>query len=205
MTDAASGPMRLGVFGGAFDPPHVGHRMLVETALTQLQLDGLLVFPTGHAWHKKRRLSGAAHRVAMAELAFAGLRGVRVDVRETLRAGPTYTVDTLQELHAEHPGATLYLVIGQDQAADLRRWHAWTTVVQLAIICVAARSGSASFATGFVPPVGLEARFLRLSCPLVPVSATEIRHRAATGQGIAPLVGDAVARYIVLHHLYQSV
>jgi len=198
------GGLRLGVFGGAFDPPHAGHRALVEAALTELQLDRLRVFPTGQAWHKKRELSGAAHRVAMAELAFADLPRVRVDARETLRPGPTYSVETLRELHAEHPGATLYLVIGQDQAADLQRWHAWREVVQLAIICVAARAQSTGAATGFVPPAGLEPRFLRLSCPLLPVSATEIRRRAATGQSIVPLVGDAVARYIADHYLYQS-
>lgn len=204
MSDAATGSLRLGVFGGAFDPPHVGHRALVEAALVQLQLDALCIVPTGHAWHKERELSLARHRIAMAELAFADLPQVRVDPRETLRSGPSYTVDTLRELHAERPGATLFLLMGQDQASVLHGWHAWREVVLLAIICVAAREDPAGATGRFIAPAGLEPRFLQLRCPVLPVSATDIRARAGAHQSIAPLVGAAVARYIVHHHLYQS-
>ena len=197
-------PLRLGVFGGAFDPPHMAHRALVEAALQQLRLDALRVFPTGQAWHKTRTLSPAQHRVAMAELAFDDLPDVRVDARETMRSGPSYTVDTLRGLQAEYPDATLFLIIGQDQAAALHTWHAWEAVVQAAIICVASRANSTGATPRFVPPSGLEQRFLQLGFPVLPVSATDIRSRAATGQSIAPLVGPAVARYIAAHHLYQS-
>jgi len=194
---------RLGVFGGAFDPPHAAHRALVEAALEQLQLDALLIFPTGHAWHKERPLSNAQDRIAMAELAFADLGRVRVDTRETLRNGPTYTVDTLRELHVENPNAILFLVIGDDQARVLHRWHDWEAVVQLAIICVAEREDPAGIAPRFIPPSGLEQRFLQLSFPVLSVSATDIRARVPAGLGIAPLVSEAVARYIAAHHLYQ--
>ena len=204
MSSQLARPLRLGVFGGAFDPPHAAHRVLVEAALQQLRLDALRVFPTGQAWHKARTLSSAQHRIAMAELAFADLPDVRVDTRETMRSGPSYTIDTLRELQAEHPDATLFLIIGQDQATSLRTWHAWEAVVQAAIICVASRVDSTGATTRFVPPPGLEQRFLQLGFPVLPVSATNIRTRAATGQSIAPLVGPAVARYIAVHHLYQS-
>ena len=204
MTTVPGKALRLGVFGGAFDPPHIGHRALLEAALYQLQLDQLRVFPTGWAWHKARELSSAQHRLAMAELAFAGLRRVVVDPRETQRSGPSYTVDTLRELHAQFPGAELFLLIGQDQAEALPTWQAWDSVVQLATICVASRQGSTGSTPEFVPPAGLQARFLQLDSPVVPVSATHIRQRAAQGQGIAPLVSEAVARYIVHHHLYQA-
>lgn len=200
----AARPMRLGVFGGAFDPPHVAHRALVESALAQLGLDRLLVVPTGQAWHKARALSGAQHRIAMAELAFADLPQVRVDARETLRPGPTYTIDTLRELHREQPGAELVLIIGQDQAQSLVSWRAWREVVALAIICVAARADASGQTARFEPPRGLQHRFVQLQLPVSAVSATEIRERARTGQGIVPLVSDAVARYIVLHRLYRS-
>ena len=172
--------------------------------MAQLQLDGLWVVPTGHAWHKARDLSTAQHRIAMAKLAFADLPNVRIDARETLRNGPTYTVDTLRELHAEHPGATLFLVIGDDQARAIHTWHDWRAVVQIAIICVAAREDSAGIAPRFVPPAGLEQRFLQLSFPVLSVSATDIRARVAAGRRIAPLVSEAVARYIADHHLYRS-
>ncbi len=103
MSPLAPDPRRVGMFGGAFDPPHAAHRALVEAAVRQLQLERMYVFPTGHAWHKSRVLSPAIHRVAMAQLAFADLPEVVVDGRETLRSGPSYSVDTLRELHAQHP------------------------------------------------------------------------------------------------------
>jgi len=204
VTQAAAHAVRMGVFGGAFDPPHLAHRALVQAALEQLELDQLRVFPTGQAWHKPRRLSSAQHRLAMVRLAMAGLPRVLVDPRETLRDGPSYTVDTLRELQAEFPDAALFLLIGQDQAEALQSWHDWETVVRLAIICIAARADVTGSAAAFSPPAGLGARFLRLHFPLTPVSATQIRQQVAAGKGIAPLVGAAVARYIADNHLYQA-
>ena len=195
--------LRLGIFGGAFDPPHVAHRALVEAALEQMRLDRLHVVPTGQAWHKPRDLSDARDRVAMAQLAFADLPSVRVDTREVDRSGPSYTVDTLREMRREFPDAELFLFIGQDQAQALPTWHAWEEVVALAIICVAARAEITGNTPEFAPPVALEKRFEHLRLPKSAASATEIRQRVRTGQGIVPLVGDAVARYIVLHRLYQ--
>lgn len=196
--------LRIGVFGGAFDPPHAAHHALVEAALAQLQLDALLVLPTGNAWHKVRQLSNAHDRIAMARLAYADLPQVRVDTRETLRKGPTYSVDTLRELQVQYPRATLFLVIGDDQAHALQSWHDWAAVVQIAIICVAARKDAAGIAPRFVPPPGLESRFLQLRFPVLSVSATDIRARIAAGQSVTGLVSEPVARYIVDHHLYQS-
>jgi nicotinate-nucleotide adenylyltransferase len=196
---------RLGVFGGAFDPPHVMHRALAQAALAQLQLDRLLIVPTGRAWHKSRPLTDAAHRVAMARLAFDGLPGVSIDEREITRAGPSYTADTLGELHAEYPAASLFLVIGQDQAQALPGWHAWEQVVALATIAVAERADAAPANSRFQPPDHLQQRFVRLQLPVSDISATDIRLRARDGLGIVPLVGEPVARYIVLHRLYQAI
>lgn len=197
-------PLRLGVFGGSFDPPHLAHRALVEAALGQFRLDRLHVVPTGQAWHKARGLSHARHRLAMAQLAFADLPRVLVDRREVARSGPSYTVDTLREIGRECPGAELFLFIGQDQAQALPRWHEWEQVVALAIICVAARPDAAGNTPEFTPPEGLKKRFEHLRLPISAASATDIRQRVRNGQGIVPMVGDAVARYIVLHRLYQA-
>lgn len=197
--------MRLGVFGGAFDPPHAAHHALAEAALDQLQLGRLHVVPTGQAWHKTRALSDAGHRVAMAQLAFADLPRVHVDTREIERAGPSFTIDTLRELLAQQPGAELFLIIGEDQARSLQSWHEWRAIVALAIICVAARPHAAGQPARFAPPIDLQQRFVHLQLPMSAVSATEIRRRANTDQGIVPLVCDAVARYIVLHRLYRSI
>ena len=97
--------MRIGVFGGAFDPPHKGHVVLARAALQELQLDALRIIPTGNAWHKIRSLTPAVHRLAMAQLAFSEIDKVVIDPRETQRSGASYTIDTLRELQSEFPGA----------------------------------------------------------------------------------------------------
>ncbi len=199
---------RIGVFGGAFDPPHLAHAALIHQAIRQLALDEVRVIPTGAAWHKPRALSPAAHRVAMARLAFSSLPGVVVDERETRRAGPSFTIDTLLELRAEHPLAELFLIIGGDQARSLSTWHRWQEVAQNAIICVANREyhtgASGGFDAKFVPPPLLEHRFLHLKTSRSPISATAIRAHVANRESITSLVGEPVARYIAQHHLYHE-
>ena len=199
---------RIGVFGGAFDPPHVAHVALAEAALAQLSLDALCIFPTGRAWHKSRGLTDPKHRLAMAQLAFGDLPRVRVDAREVLRPGPTYTLDTLHELQAENPTAQLVLIMGADQAAALPSWNGWIEILSIAIISIAYRVESAASTARFDPqtlpglPVG--ARFEMLDLPPMDTSATDIRARAARGDDITRLVPPAVARYIDQHHLYHS-
>ena len=208
MAVAAAQALRVGLFGGAFDPPHLAHRLLVETAMAELQLDVLHVLPTGHAWHKKRDLTPAPQRLEMARRAFAGLPGVLVDGRELLRTGPTYTVDTLHELRREYPGAVLHLLIGADQAAAFQTWHDWQAIVRDAIICIAQRAHAtgasavidATIGTSNLP--GARAEFL--SMPAMDTSATDIRTRVAAHLGIDHLVPAAVARYIDQHHLYRT-
>ena len=197
---------RLGIFGGAFDPPHLAHVALARVAIEQLALDALWVIPTGFAWHKTRSLSLAVHRVNMAKLAFAANPKVVIDERETRRAGPSYTIDTLLELKTENPLADLFLIIGEDQARSLPSWRHWQRVVQNAIICVAGRANSTEAKDGlgaeFLPPPAVSSRFLRLTLPLSPISATAIRAQVAKAEPIAALVGEPVARYIAQHHLY---
>lgn len=193
-------PQRVGMFGGAFDPPHRAHLALAQAAVRQLALDRLYVFPTGNAWHKDRTLTPAAHRLAMARLAFEGVPAVQVDDRELRRSGPTYSVDTLRELQEEHPGAQLFLLMGEDQAGGFSRWHAWQEIAQLAILCVAGRgSGEGVAALRALPGVRVQA----LEWPQMPESATGIRARLTAGQDSADLVGPAVASYIESHHLYR--
>ncbi len=193
------------MFGGAFDPPHLAHRALAQAAIEQLQLDVLRVLPTGQAWHKSRPLTSASHRLAMSRLAFDGLPQVRLDDREIRRAGPSYTLDTLRELHAEDPQAEFYLVMGKDQADVLPTWRHWEEIVRLAIICVADRDLLTGQETRFFPPPEMAGRFCKLQMPAMDISATGIRARVASQQGIAPLVSPAVARYIEDNHLYQSI
>jgi nicotinate-nucleotide adenylyltransferase len=203
---------RIGVFGGAFDPPHNAHVALARAAIAQFSLDTLYVVPTGHAWHKSQALSMPAHRLAMAKLAFEGIPHVSVDEREVQRPGPTFTIDTLLALQAENPAAQLYLFIGADQFAAFRQWHRWEDILDLAIICIAARAQSTLAGGQFDAQFGAyhsrSDRFALLNLPLMPVSATQIRQLAASGAAtageITQLVPEAVARYISLHQLYRS-
>ena len=201
-------PRRIGVFGGAFDPPHNAHLALAQTAIHELELDALHVIPTGQAWHKARPLSAPEHRLAMARLAFADLPGVVVDDREIKRAGPTFTIDTLQALQAENPVAQLYLMMGADQFAAFKQWHQWQEIMQIAIICIAARARIDWLEGQFSTLKQAEKRLLTLHMPEMAVSATQIRQLMAGGLGengaMSDLVPDAVASYIAKHQLYRA-
>ena len=195
-------PKRLGVFGGAFDPPHLAHRSLAEVACKQLALDELRVLPTGQAWHKTRPLTAAHHRLALCNLAFEGLDGLCIDDREIRRAGPSYTLDTLSELQSEQPLAQIFLIMGKDQADVLPTWHNWQAILDLATICVADRDVLTGELTQFIPPPEMSPRFCKLQMPMMDISATGIRSRIANQQGISPWVSPRVASYIDTHHLY---
>ncbi|MES2940214.1 MAG: nicotinate (nicotinamide) nucleotide adenylyltransferase [Pseudomonadota bacterium] len=193
---------RLGMFGGAFDPPHRAHVALAQAAVGQLQLDQLRIFPTGNAWHKSRALTPAEHRLAMARLAFAAIPEADVDDREIRRDGPTYTVETLRELHAEFPQAELFLVMGEDQARAFTGWRDWQAIAGLATLAVAHRHDDAAATE---PAFGLpaQARVRPLQLPLMPDSATGIRTRLTAGQDAGTLLPAGVAGYIAAHYLYQ--
>jgi nicotinate-nucleotide adenylyltransferase len=191
---------RVGLFGGAFDPPHQAHVALARAAIDQLGLDELRVLPTGQAWHKARALSPAAHRLAMARLAFDGLPQVRIDERELQREGPTYTIDTLQALASELPGAEFHLLMGADQWAAFDTWRRWQDIAALARICVLARPG----APAPLPRPGWPVPDV-LNLPPMDCSATAIRDALAAGglsSDLARMLPEAVARYISAHGLY---
>lgn len=201
---------RIGVFGGAFDPPHLAHVALVQTAIEQLQLSEVRVLPTGHAWHKPRALSEAKHRLAMTRLAFEGVAQVVVDEREIKRDGPTYTVDTLQALVRERPDSTFYLLIGEDQRRALPQWRQIEDIARMAIICAADRGPEAKAwgdepAPESLPTASLSLPIQPLHMPLMPLSATDIRQRIARHRTIEALVPAAVERYIHEHHLYRPI
>ncbi|MDR0276054.1 MAG: nicotinate (nicotinamide) nucleotide adenylyltransferase [Burkholderiaceae bacterium] len=201
---------RIGLFGGAFDPPHLAHVALARAAIGQLQLGRLHIVPTGHAWHKPLVLSPAADRLAMCKLAFAGLPKALVDDRELRRTGPTCTIDTLAELRALYPQAALFLLIGDDQAAAFHTWQRVQEILAIATISIAIRQGTISANSHFDlqnPLPGLApgaARVRVLQLPAMPHSATQARRLAAAGLPIGHLVAAPVAGYIAEHHLYRK-
>lgn len=198
-------PARIGVFGGSFDPPHLAHLALARAAVDQLALDELRWLPAGTPWQKHRAgrtLAPADHRLAMTRLLVEDEPRFVVDARELHREGPSYTVDTLRELHAEHPAARLWLVIGQDQYARLDTWHEWREILHLAALAVTARDGCDVVAPSAVAAVPHDRQVLAM--PAMPHAATEARRLAAQGADTARLVGTAVAQYITRHSLYRE-
>ena len=192
--------MRIGLFGGAFDPPHNAHVALAEAALRQLYLNVLHVLPTGDAWHKPRDLTPGHHRLAMCQQAFESFPNVVVDDLELKRPGPSYTVDTLAVLRERYAGAEFFVVLGLDQAAQFVHWHQSDQILAWAQLAIADRSleGQEKAAS----PEWHNRAHLHLNMPLMPLSATDIRQRCRTGEDLSSLLNPAVIQYIQNNHLY---
>ncbi|MGI8927396.1 MAG: nicotinate (nicotinamide) nucleotide adenylyltransferase [Tepidiformaceae bacterium] len=221
-------PLPFGVLGGTFDPPHSGHLALAECARVQFALGRVLFVPAGDPWRKTgsgprpeargpspsptaaptesgqaRDISPAAHRLAMVRLAIAGNPAFAVDERELRRPGPSYTVDTLEELRAElgaessivNRQSSIVLVLGADALDDLPHWKDPARIFELARVAVAPRPGHPA------PTAGPSA--LTVEMPPLAITSSDIRARLAAGKPIRYLVPDAVAAYIAEHGLYR--
>ena len=191
--------MKIALFGGSFDPPHLGHLAFARVALDALAPDRLLWMPAGRQWQKPDQVMAAGeHRVQMVQHLIAGEPRFAVDDRELHRRGPSFTADTLNEFTRQYPGAELMFLIGQDQYARLPTWYRAETVAALATLVVVPRAGEA-----VVTPPGMPAHRLRvLDLPDTPISSTAVREAIARGDDISPLVGADVASYIDSHRLY---
>lgn len=191
---------RIGLFGGSFDPPHRAHVSLARTARDELRLDEVRWVPAGQPWQKSRRMTPAAQREAMVRLAIAGEPAFTLSRAELERSGPSFTLDTLRSFQAAEPGSQWFLLIGADQYAGLHTWRDWPELLSRAVLAVANRPGP-------LPPV--DAEVLRhphraVPLPMLDISSTDIRRRAARGENIAELVPPQVARYIDQHKLYRE-
>lgn len=184
---------------------HIGHLLLGECAREELGLESVLFVPAGQPWRKaNREVSAVEHRLAMLQLAVADNPAFRVSTIEVERAGPSYTVETVVTLRQQHPGAQLFLVLGEDALADLPRWRDPARILELATVAVAARSGDGPNlreAEAILP--GLVARAVWLRMPIVEISATGIRERVRLGLSIRYRVPAPVESYIREHRLYR--
>ena len=198
------GSPRIGLFGGSFDPPHLGHLALARAALAQLRLDELRWLPAGQPWQKlaQRAPLPGAQRAAMLALLIEGEAGMQLDARELNRQGPSYSVDTVLELAAELPGAELWLIIGQDQAERLGSWHRWRELLARVNLAIVARNGQEVRLAADVQPWA--PRLQRLEMPALPISSTLVRAAAARDEDLTPMVGEKVAGYIAQHRLYSE-
>lgn len=191
---------QVGVFGGTFDPPHVGHLAIALEVRHTLALDEVWFVVAGDPWQKseERSITPASIRLAMVEAAVAGAPGVQVSTIEIDRDGPSYTADTLTDLAAAHPNDTFHLIIGSDAAAGLDTWHRPDVVAALARVVVVDRGGR----QGGRPPKGW--RFTLTDVPVLEVSSSDLRRRVAEGAPIRGLVAAGVADLIDSHGLYRE-
>lgn len=194
---------RIGLFGGSFDPVHLGHVALARAALDGLGLDEVLWIPAGQPWQKSRRLESAEHRAAMVALAIAGEPRFRLERCELNRRGPSYTIDTVRELQQAVGMVAVdwLLLIGEDQYAGLPTWQGWRELLQRVTLAVARREAALAV------PAALAAvphRRLEIPMPAMDVSSTEVRRRAASGLRLDAMVPPEVARYIASHGLYRE-
>ncbi len=204
------------IFGGTFDPVHLGHLRLLEQIHGLLPSAKVKVLPNGDPPHREAPQVNAAHRLAMLQLACADLTYVTVDERELHRAGPSYTWLTVQELCSEYPETPIILVLGDDAAKELNTWHQWQALVKAVNILVIARdlehqSELPKELTQHLREVSsVEAlenisggAFFRLACPLLQISSTYIRENLAKKRSNRFLQPESVIKYIFQHQLYQ--
>jgi nicotinate-nucleotide adenylyltransferase len=196
----------IGILGGTFDPPHVGHLAAARHARAKLDLEAVLLMPAFDPPHKQSSgRSGPEHRLAMCELAFADADGLAVCALEIERSGPSYTVDTLRALNASNPDTELTLIVGADMALTLPAWRAPKELLTRARLAVAERADGARAAVldalALLDPAA-PVEFLAMAP--VAVSSSQVRERVAAGASIDGLVSPAVARYIAARGLYRD-
>ena len=205
--------MRIGIFGGTFDPPHLAHREVARAARDTLHLGLLEVIPCAIPPHRRPPHADGWDRFAMTVLTFAGEERILPSARELRRGGISWTVDTLEELAAEHPRDELFLVIGADSYDDLPNWKEAERIQELAHLAVAARPGSFGLERlrqedrdrlrppGEAPPPGRRGIY-RIPMEPVPIAARRIRERLARGELPRDDLHPAVQRYILARGLY---
>ena len=188
----------LGILGGTFDPPHIGHLAAAVEVRSALMLDRVVLMVANEPWQKvgTRVLSAPADRLAMTSSAVAGLEGIEVGDAEILRGGPTYSIDTLEHLRMTHSDQQLFLIVGADAATGLHTWHRASELPELAVLVIVDRDGEEHA----VAPKGWEIE--RVTMPRIEVSSSDLRQRASDGRPLAPFTTLSVIDEIRARGLY---
>lgn len=195
---------RLGIIGGTFDPIHYGHLAIAEEARRRYALDAVLFMPAGRPPHKLHEQAEAEHRYAMTLLATADNPYFFVSRLELDRKGPSYTVETLHELHVQYPQAALHFIIGADMALTFAAWRDPQGILAQAHVIAAHRAGYAPERLEALTKHPLTAAISIMPAPGVDVSSTDLRDRARRGEELRYLVPDAVVAYLAKHRLYRE-
>ena len=193
-------PRRLGILGGTFDPPHLGHRAAALAVQTQVGLDEIVLMVANEPWQKvgDRQVTAAQVRWDMTDALVQGISGLRADDREIRRGGPTFTVDTLEEILSDQPDTEIFLIVGADTAERLETWHRASDVVGLSTIVIVNRDETTNTAPGFLR----DARVLNVTMNPVDVSSSAIREAVSHGDSIDVMTSSSVVTIIRDHSLY---
>ncbi len=204
-------PARIGLYGGTFDPIHLGHLIVARAVRELLAMERMILIPSARPPHKAaEETTAAAHRLAMTRLAADGEPGMEVSDCEIKRSGPSYTIDTVAEFRRRlGDDVELNWIIGADTLRELATWHRVEELVDACRFVVAARPGSESPDLDPLREVLRDEQIDRLRAnrvetPLIDISATEIRRRVADGRSIRWLVPESVRAYIHEHRLYRT-
>ena len=184
---------RIGLLGGTFDPIHLGHIAILKTALQQLKLDKMFLIPAGDPW-QKQPITSPQHRLAMSKLATESISNVEVLDLEINRSGPTYTFETLEELHKKYEDTEFMLILGSDAVAGIETWQQPNKVKTLARIFVVQRAGDFT----------QDWRFDRIQMDPIQISSTQIREKVKNKESISDLVPTSVEAYILANDLYKN-
>jgi nicotinate-nucleotide adenylyltransferase len=197
---------RIGILGGTFNPPHIGHLVIAQEAYDQLGLERVVLMPVSSPPHKHAREDpGPEARLALCELAVAGDERLEVSAMELERGGPSYTVDTLRELHARAPEDELTFIVGGDMAHSLPAWREPEALLSLARLAVAEREGvRREDILRRLAPLAPPQRVAFFDMPRIDVSSSALRRRIAAARPIRYLVPDAVVAEIEASGLYRQ-
>lgn len=194
--------MKVGIFGGTFDPIHLGHLILAEQALQSASLDQVWFIPAGEPPHKKeKRITPAHHRVKMVELAIADQPTFRLSLIELERSGPSYTIDTVQALVEKYTNDQFFLLIGADMVKDLPNWYKIKEILQFVQVIALGRPG---VDLGELSPTILNRVTWIEEAIETNISSTYIREQIQKGRSVKYIVPDAVGQYMKEHRLYGS-
>ena len=193
---------RIGIFGGTFNPPHIGHTRLAEHFVKELELDRLLVIPTFLPPHKQAAdLASGEDRMNMCLLAFPD---AVVSSIELNRGGKSYTYDTLCEIREQYPGDELFFIVGSDMLLTFDKWYKYEEILDMVTLCAADREeGDSPLKQCGIPDFFSGKRLVVSSLPAFEVSSTEIRERIANGESTVGLLDEAVRFYIDEKGLYK--
>lgn len=191
--------MRLGILGGTFDPPHIGHLIVADEVRYRLNLDTVLFIPAWQSPHKRhRRTAPAEQRLKLVEHAIAGNPRFRLSDIEVRRGGVSYTVDTLEELHARQADAELFLIVGMDNLRKFETWRSPHRILELAKVVVMTRAGVQRVGI----PRPMRGRTIICPVPEIAISSSDIRKRIRSGKPFRHLVPERVYDYIVRQRMY---